>query len=185
MLFCKNSSTVDWLNRRCKPCDGVAVSNYRKTKDGLSANMYGRQRVRSKAKGYPMPTYTLKEFRVWLYSQPIFHILFDAWVVGNYSKILIPSCDRLDDYKPYTLDNLRVVTWLENKLRGENDVRNGINNKKSKSVTGIDMVSGDKRIFHSQSEAQRQTGVHQSSISACCLDNRRYAGNYFWEDYEQ
>ena len=47
-------------------------------------------------------------------------------------------CYRQDDYKPYKLDNLRLVTWKENLDKCNQDKRNGINNKLSKSVIRMD-----------------------------------------------
>ena len=43
--------------------------------------------------------------------------------------MLAPSIDRKDDYKPYTFDNIQLTTWQQNKAKGHEDCKNGINNK--------------------------------------------------------
>lgn len=192
--FFKNKGQKDGLTCQCKFCIKIYSRNYRHTKLGLSSNIYGRQRQRSKRKGWSMPTYTLKEFRRWLFSQDWFHILFDKWVKSGYDKMLVPSCDRINDYKPYTLDNLQIITWDENNQKGNTDQKNGINNKSSKAVIGTHIMTGEVLEFYSMIEAERQTGIANQSISNCCRKKQikynngkcytvKSAGGFIWEYY--
>ena len=51
---------------------------------------------------------------------------------------------------------------------------------KSKTVVGINEVNGSMVIFPSSCEAERQTGIFQTSIIKCCKGKRNSAGGYFW-----
>lgn len=52
--------------------------------------------------------------------------------------------------------------------------------KLSKSVIGINKISGLKLEFPSISEAKRCTNISQSHICACCKGKRNSAGGYVW-----
>lgn len=154
--------------------------NYRHTKDGLIAKIYSSQKVSSMRKGYDPPYYTKQELTDWLFSQSEFHELYDVWAVSGYKTDLSPSCDRPDDYEPYTLDNLQLMTWVENNKKSHLDRKNGINNKGSVAVVGILAIRGKEMVFHSIAEAGRQTGIDVSSISKCCRGRLNMAGGYEW-----
>jgi hypothetical protein len=76
--------------------------------------MLGTQRNRSKQRGHPPPTYTLDELIDWLKTQDHLTKLWTAYQESGHARMLAPSIDRLDDNLPYTLDNIRLVTWQEN-----------------------------------------------------------------------
>lgn len=56
--------------------------------------------------------------------------------------------------------------------------------KKSKPVV---QILGDITInvYYGISEANKQTGINLSSISACCRNKRKTAGGYKWKYYEK
>ena len=151
-----------------------------RTKKGLICRIFFNQKHNSISKGYPPPTYTLNGLRAWMIRQHKFHKLFNDWRISGYDKMLIPSCDRRDDYKPYTLDNLRITTWGENKQKGYDDRRNGINNKTNRAVLQLDMCREVINEFHSISEAGRVAGVTVRSISYACRNEKKRAGGFYW-----
>lgn len=151
-----------------------------KTKKGMSRVIYYKQIDSSIKRKDPLPNYTLEEFRVWLFSRKNFNQLFKNWIESNYYKWLKPSADRINDYLPYTLDNLRLVTWKENYLKYINDKKNGINNKVNISVLQYDLNGNFIKEFYSVSQAMRETGVDNSHISAVCRGKRKTAGCFKW-----
>jgi hypothetical protein len=153
----------------------------KRTKRGLINRIYAGQRSSSKTRNHPMPNYNSGELREWAMSQDVFHVLYDEWVKSGYESKQTPSCDRLDDYKPYTLDNLRITTWDENRSRSHSDMMNGINNKRSKSVAQYDLDGVLIQEFHSQLQAMRVTGVRQGDISACCRGVQKKASGFVWK----
>jgi len=182
--FNRHPETKDGKCSWCNDCKNIAIQEYQKTKDGLISTIYSTQRATSRKRGDPMPTYTLGELREWMFSQRVFHELYDNWKESGYNTRLRPSCDRLDDYKPYTLDNLRVVTWRENNQRYMSDSLNGINTKQCISI--IQFIGNvDIAKYYSINSAARKTEIHHSNISACCNGRRKFAGGSQWRKVKQ
>jgi hypothetical protein len=179
--FYKRKSSKDGYHCHCKSCVSLNDDEYKRTKKGLVLKIYKSQISRSKARGYAKPDYSLNELREWVFSQDNFNEIYESWVLSDYKKMLIPSCDRLDDYKPYSLPNIRLVTWQENKSKSYCDRKNGLNNKHSKYVAQFnidgELISG----YYSTKQAERETGVANTSISACCLGKRKTAGGFIWK----
>lgn len=152
---------------------------YKRTEKGLTAVIYSNQRANSKHRNHQPPEYNLKELRKWL-TKTKFSQLYIEWVLSGYERNLIPSCDRLDDYKHYTLDNLQVVTFGYNVSKAYADRRNGINNKVNIAVEQIDSDGVVINTFYSMTEADRRTEAHQANIFKCCVNERHTAGGYAW-----
>ncbi|MDA3834562.1 MAG: NUMOD1 domain-containing DNA-binding protein [Spirochaetales bacterium] len=166
---------------KCRVCRNEFRLQYTRTKVGLITKIYGNQRAKSFKRREELPNYTNKELRMWVFSQPNFEALYRYWVESNYRSELAPSCDRLDDYKPYRLDNLRLVTWGVNNRRRGTDVIAGINNKKSKAVNQLDLLGNKLNNFHSLMAAERATGVSNSSISQTCQGKQVTSGGFKWQ----
>lgn len=120
-----------------------------------------------------MPTYTKDELKDWCYSQKVFHELFNNWKESGFDKKLYPSCDRIDNHKGYSLDNLQLMTWQENDDKGKRE--------KMKPVIGIHESTGDRIEFCSLTEAAIAVNVRSSSISACCYGKLKTSAGYFWQ----
>jgi hypothetical protein len=149
-------SNKDGRETRCRAC-----RNFRYNKqDPLKVfkQMYYSQVVRSVDRGHPAPAYTLDQFYHWLDAQPNLPALWDAWVASGFSKDLRPSVDRLDDYKPYTFDNIQLITWRENLIKGAHYKKIGLNNKANKPVTAYHLDGTIYKTYHSIIEAARQVG---------------------------
>lgn len=77
-----------------------------RTKKGLISTVYSAQKRKSKSRGMPSPTYSKDELSDWLYSNPLFHALFNNYVNNGYDSKLRPSVDRLDDNLSYCFENI-------------------------------------------------------------------------------
>ena len=129
-----------------------------------------------------MPNYTREELEGFIFSQPKFEILYSNWANSDFDKNLIPSIDRKDDYKPYTIDNIRLITWGENNKKGHSDRKNNINRKVNKAVVQMSLDLTVIACFDSIMDAQRATGVGNSEISKCCRKVRyKTAGGFIWK----
>jgi len=153
---------------------------YIKTENGLISQIYASQKHVSKNRGYDGPNYSKQELTEWLYLNN-FKKIYDDWVINNFDSKSVPSPDRLNDYLPYTLNNLRLVTWKINKEKHHSDRKNGINNKMSKSVLQYDLKGNFIKEYYSISQAVRETNVNQSGISLVCLGKRNTAGKFVWK----
>jgi len=179
--FNRNKNKKDGYFDRCKACENERNKRYGRSKNGVASTIYRSQKSSSKQRGHPMPTYSSKELKEWLYSQSKFHELYDTWKAGGYISDLKPSCDRLDDYKPYTLDNLQIVTWRRNYKRVHRDMMNGVNNKTNKAVLQFTLDGELIAEYYSLRKAERCTGVGNGSISSVCKGNSKTAGGFIWK----
>jgi len=169
-----------WRNK-CKRCEYISHVEYIRTKEGLIVKKYGDQKENSRRRGDRSPEYNFCQLREWAFDQPLFHKLFDEWVASGYQKMLVPSFDRADDYQGYSLDRLQIMTWDENKKKGEIDKVNGVNNKDSTAVVQLTMDGIIVKEYYSQMQASRDTGISQGNIGMCCRGERRSASGFKWE----
>ena len=129
--------------------------------------------------------FTNIEFLEWIMNQDNYESLYLNYINNNKDVNFAPSVDRHDDYETYSIDNIRLTTWKENKDKYNSDRIIGKNTKQSKPVIGV-KVDGEKIRFHSSHYASQQTGVVRSSINRSCHTNRKFkklksrSGEYYW-----
>lgn len=181
----KDTSEFSRGKSTCKPCSSLVVQERNKTPNGVVTMMYTNQRMTSRNMGRPMPDYSQEELRNWVHSQPNWQSLFDTWVASGYVKELKPSCDRIDSSKPYTLDNLQLVTFKENLANQKRDNLKGLhlgaNGSRVKQLT----LSGEFIAEHaSVLIAMRSLGKDpqsSSNIHMVCKGKAKSAYGYKWE----
>ena len=179
-LFHKNKNITGGLSVYCKVCKREEDLLRAQSKIGLITKIYSHQKQCSLKRNHPLPNYTKKELTTWLDTTP-FNSIFKTWITSGYSPDLIPSCDRLNDYLPYTLNNLRIVTWKENRDAGHEAKIKGVNNKNNLAVIQMNMQGEYIKSFHSISEAKRATHIDDSSISKACNKKAKHAGGFTWK----
>lgn len=144
---------------------------YRRTPGGVTSRIHAAQKSHSKTRGMHPPSYTPIELRAWIFSQENWEELFSAWVSSAYDKWSIPSIDRINNDKPYTLDNIRLTSWLKNYRR---EVHN-----KERPVIQI-TLDGMTTEHPSILAASKKTGIFATSISLAARNPNRTSGNCFW-----
>lgn len=172
----------DGKQTRCNDCLNIKTKEYRKTINGLVTKIYGNQRQNSKTREHLPPNYTRDELYDWIISQKNFKELYSNWVESDYEIKLLPSVDRKNDDKPYTLENLlRVCTWEENRKRAHSDVSSGINTKPLRAVVQFTKDGEFVARYRSLVEASKCTGTCNTSISGCAGNGRlKSAGGFIW-----
>lgn len=177
-LFGKHKITKDGFNYNCKKCCKEEAILFGRTKEGLISRIYTTQKAKSKKRGHKPPNYALNELKSWILQQDKFNDLYKNWVLSGYNSNLKPSCDRLNENIGYTLNNIRLVTWIENKKEHYNQSKTAKRTIRHKSVIGKCIDSGKEISFKSIRIAQRELNI--GHISQCCSGQRKSSGGYVW-----
>lgn len=160
--FNDKPSNADGKESRCRRCRNI---RYKKGSiPTLVRRIYTSQVSNAKGRKHPAPSYTLDELQQWATQQPQMQPLFDAWVQSDYRKELAPSIDRRDPNLPYTLNNLQVLTWDENRAKGGTDKKVGIDVSTARAVACHAVDGSYICTYHSISEAARQVKGHEGAI---------------------
>ena len=157
-----------------------AVSKYRKTKKGVATTIYCSQKQTSAKRGYQPPEYTKQQFSDWLLNHPKFDSIYTDWVESGYKRWKKPSVDRLDDYKPYSFNNIRLVTWEDNHIKHNKDVINCINQKCFRPVIQFDKKDNQVKKYCSIKQAARELNILANGIRKCCIGEYKTSGGYIW-----
>jgi hypothetical protein len=146
-----------------------STQKFRKTKKGILTNLYSKQKNRKEVK------YSLKELHGKFLQDKRFDRLFNEWVLSNYSKNKVPTVDRINCKKGYTLENIQCLTWEENRYKQRMET-NIFRAKKIISIKNDIIVE-----YNSVSDAVRKTGLMQGNISSCLTNKRKTCGGYEWK----
>lgn len=181
--FYKHKGMTDGRLGKCKACTKSDVKNnpvnYDLNEKGVIRVIYDSQRQSSQKRGHELPSYTRNELREWLYDND-YKKLYDAWIEGGMKKDDKPSCDRLDDFKPYTLDNLRLVTWKENREKQYLDIKLGraTSGKRCKPVMQFNSDGQYMAEYVSFSSARRAVGYSmEKSLKSGSPDRKN---GFYW-----
>lgn len=181
--FQENSNAADGLQSHCKSCQLSGVKAHKRTKKGLVTALYGQQRGNSKARGHAMPTYSKAELRHWLFSQELFHLLYDNWKRLNFQSDYRPSVDRKDESIGYTIGNIQLMTWKENRVKGHKDHNDQYANPKDikydadRQVECFNEYGVIKRQWPNIKSAQESIGNSQIWMA---IKYGHKAGNLYW-----
>ena len=162
----------------CKSCELINKREVNNTEEKLLSRMYSGQLSRSKKRGHNLPEYSRKDFMSFMLGNENFVKLYNDWKRSGYESDLVPSIDRLDESKGYSLDNIRIVTWQDNRKNSFTEAKNG---SYVRSVVRYTLEGFWAGTYNSLKDANRQTGVSERGISAACNHTQKTAGGYYWE----
>jgi len=158
----------------CRKCEHSHFLRRYRTKKGLISKIYTSQKQSSVKRGHPLPTYARKQLKEWIINQKLFHSLFKKWEECDFDTDLIPSIDRIDDDIGYTMANIQLMTWAENREKGfttNSDLKNP-----RKPIIQLTINNKIVRSFDSATDANKETGFSRSRISTCCNKNLKTKG---------
>lgn len=165
----------------CKECNSQKKRDKDRTREGIAGTLYLSQCLHSKKRGYPPPTYTKEQLRKWLQSHPLFELMFTDWEKSGFTSDLKPSCNRLNDYAGYSLDNIELTTWKGNKEAWASDCLAGKNRKISRPILQYDLDGNFIQEFFSIQDASRKVKVSHANIVKTCTGERNAAGGFHWK----
>ena len=183
-LFSKSAMGIDGLASQCKECLAEKRILKKRTKEGLVSEIYSEQKSSSKDRSHTMPNYSKETLIKWVFSQSNFEQLYYDWVNSEYNKWKRPSIDRLKDNLPYSLDNIRLVTWEVNNKQSHIDKLSGENKLDSKTVYKYSLEGNFLCEYNSVSMAARHLELHTSGIVKA-VQNKTTAGGYQWRYLKQ
>ena len=161
----------------CKECR----KRFLRSERGLCKGLLSNQKAKSKKRGHPLPAYTEEQLFQWMLAQPNFHKLYTAWVDSGFETPLKPSTDRLDDYQPYTLNNIKLTTTENNINRYYTDAIQGINTKTAVAVDQYTLDGVFIASHHSYRAAARAIGQSQvGNIRNVAEGTGKTAYGYIW-----
>lgn len=163
--FSKDKSTSSGLSNWCKDCCAVVFKKWAKSELGMIRCVYKHQKRSSKDRGHLPPEYTIEEFTTWMLSQPNFSELCEAWVLSGYNKWKAPSADRLDEDLGYSFDNIRLVSFGENKKAYDTKKIKGEIKADLKPISAYNYLGFKLATYFSLNELKRQTGIEITYIS--------------------
>lgn len=129
------------------------------------------------------------ELEQWIlnYKYDMFMELFKQWKENDYEKDLVPSIDRIDCMKPYTFDNMQIVTWKINREKFYNEEMNKYSKNceqmvkhTRKKVNKYNLDGDFIKEYRSISEASRENNISVACICECCQGKRKTAGRFRW-----
>lgn len=162
----------------CKSCNKEICKERRQSKSGLFDTIYNGQLGSSKKRGHAPPEYTKEQLTLWIETQPNFSELYTSWVNSKYNRWLKPSVDRLDETLPYSLSNLRLVTWRGNaEAFKQKKIKEGVGDCKAVHQYHDGVLIN---TFHSLAEASRKTGAAAGNILRCCRGEYKTSKGFVW-----
>lgn len=152
-----------------KSSDPVYKYNYEKTERGWIGRVIAGQRSSSKKRKHQPPNYTWIELLKWAKEQSNYIELHNNWKNSGYNRWFRPSCDRISDNKPYTLDNLTLTTWQIN------------SDKKKRSIIQYTNDGYFIKRWESATIAAYTLNISRSSIGDCCAGRIKTSARYIWQ----
>lgn len=161
--FTPKISCKDGYEPRCRVCRSIKYN--KSSADKVVKRIYATQLLNSAKRGHNPPTYTEKELLDWVLKQPNWNTLYADWKANKYSKATKPSVDRIDLNKPYTMDNIQLVTWKVNQQNHADDAYSGHETARLRAVKAYNKDGTLYKEYYSMALAVRELGASYYGIA--------------------
>jgi predicted lactoylglutathione lyase len=167
--FVPKASCKDGYEPRCRKCRSIKYN--KSTPALLCKKIYNTQLLNSMRREHAAPTYNLTELTLWVVTQPQFSSMFADWEATGYAINKTPSVDRVDDNVGYTLDNIQLLTWEDNRLKSATAKQASTLIVNHRAVVAFTKDGVLHKRYASMAEAMREFGGKASQswgISSVC-----------------
>ena len=148
------------------------LSSFEKRIRDFYTSTFANMKSNSRNRNHPDMSFTKKEFIQWFKSQNNYAILWNNYLNSGGSKELKPTVDRIDDRLGYSLGNMQLLTWADN--RAKQVIRQG------KPITQLSLSGKLINRYASRGQAARSTGIRTGNIFRA-LNDGSTAGGFRWE----
>lgn len=137
--------------------------------------VYSSIRYKAKRRGDCYPDITKQELIDWLVNNGV----EDMWIEyleSNRDKSKKPSIDRIDDYDGYHFDNMQLITWRENQLKGVNGKKHHTNSHNRNLMKPIFIYTKSGKFIKKcigTKDASEYLGCHKYSVSRAITKKRK------------
>lgn len=143
----------------------------RHTLSGCMSKIYNSQRINSKIRGHGLLPYNKYELIDWVLKQPQAWTVYERWKLSNYDINLTPSIDRIEDDLGYSFDNIRIITWEDN--RAKEWIR------KEKPIILVHKKTKGEFKFNSIKEACEKFDLNSGAISNVLRGDSKSTGGFY------
>lgn len=119
--FSVKKDNIDGYNTTCKQCRKEYNIEYSRSIDGIVTRAYAMQKNRHKKHNINKLPYTKEQLKQWLINQKDFQEIYNEWIKSDYNNDKYPSISKIDNTKPYTIDNIKLIEW--GNIKGYNGLR--------------------------------------------------------------
>ena len=178
--FTKNATRPNGLGAYCKKCQAAMEKACGRSFKGVIRHIYASQKRSSEKREMELPLYTQDELYDFCSWNDKFIELYNKWEDNGYETMMKPSLDRIDYSLPYSLDNIRVMTWGDNFNRQNTDDRNKPKRELYK-IRVSTIIDGEKVIFDSLNKARIYVGLSNSQDIKNSIIRNGTAGGFKWQ----
>ena len=166
----------------CKSCKRDLATEFKRTKRGLLLKIYSTQKRSSVERKIVQPLYSKEDFVNEFINDIKFINLYNSWVENNYNRWSTPSFDRIDDYKPYSFNNIELKTWKENSDKAAADRRYGTSTSGARNIAVTKLTLDGEVIckYISIGQAARECGLNSGNILKAVRGKQQTTGGYRW-----
>lgn len=140
----------------------------------LAMDMYSKQKLRERKNSIKYKvSYSKEEFIEYITKKSKYKKLYKKWLESDYATDLKPSIDRKNSNKGYSFNNIQIITWKDNNIKGRFE-------KFKKPITQYSLDGVYIKTFKSVKDANLAMGSKYMKTGNAA-NNNNTAGGYRWK----